>query len=95
MCQRFFSNPEMEVKHREGLLGAHLDCFLNWMERHGYSRKTMRSNIHRVAQFGRYLKKRGVRSIHELEGAPGQKLLIDYRRYWQARGRYTLEAHKL
>jgi site-specific recombinase XerD len=88
VCLKIFPNAEIEAKHRNGLFGVHLDCFLNWMEEHGYSRKTMRSYACQVARLGRYLKKRGIRSIHELEEEPGQKLLISYQRYWKARGCY-------
>ncbi len=88
MCQNIFPNPEIETKHRKGLFGIHLDCFLNWMEKHGYSRKTTRSYACQVARLGRYLKEKGICSISELEEEPGQKLLISYQRYWKARGCY-------
>jgi site-specific recombinase XerD len=70
------------------LFGDHLDCFLNWMEMHGYSWKTTKSYVCQVARLGRYLKKKGICSIGELEEEPGRKLLIDYKRYWKTRGCY-------
>jgi len=88
MCQKVFSNPETEAKHRKGLFGVHLDCFFNWMERHGYSRKTMRSYACQVDRLGRYLKEKGICSISELEEEPGRKLLIGYQHYWNARRCY-------
>lgn len=86
MYQNIFPNPATEALYREGLLGAHFDCFLNWMQARGYSRVTMRCHIQRVTYFGRYLQRRGIGSVHDLGGARGQKLLIDYQRYWKAKG---------
>ncbi len=88
MHQKIYSKPEAEAMHREGLLGDHFDCLLTWLDGQGYSLETMRCRILRVTHFGRYLEQKGVRSIHELEGAPGQKLLSDYQRYWKAKGHY-------
>lgn len=45
MHKKIFPTPAIERKHRQGLLGAHFDCFLNWMQEHGYSRHSMRFNV--------------------------------------------------
>jgi site-specific recombinase XerD len=48
----------------------------------------LRSYAYRISNFECYLKERGISSIHELEEAPGQKLLIDYQRHWNAKRCY-------
>jgi len=78
MTHRIFPTPAIEAKHRKGLLGAYFDCFVVWMQRHGYSQHRMRFNIQCLTHFGEYLEQRGIRSIHHLEGSSGKKLLADY-----------------
>jgi site-specific recombinase XerD len=77
----------IEVKHRAGLLGVYLDCFVRWMQEHGYSHQTMRFYIKRVTRFGKYLKRRGILDIHKLEATEGEKLLATYERYLETKGR--------
>jgi site-specific recombinase XerD len=86
MHNEIFSTATIEVKHFGRLLGAHFDCFLNWMKRYGYSCGTMRSYIRGVIYFGQYLLRRNIRSIHQLEGVAGKKLLANYQRYCKHRG---------
>ena len=86
MHKKIFPTPAFEAKHRAGLLGAYFDCFLGWMQEHGYSCYSMRPNIQRVTNFGKYLELRGIHSIHQLEGVQGKKLLATYRDYWKANG---------
>lgn len=81
MTSKIFPTAAVEAKHRNGLLGTHFDCFINWMNRHGYSRHSMRFNTQCVTHFGRYLKHRGICSIQQLEGASGKELLGTYRDY--------------
>ena len=84
MDKKVFPTPAIEAKHRQGILGQHFDYFLTWMQKHGYSRCSIRFQIQCITHFGKYLKKRGINSIHQLEGAGGQKLLATYRKYYQA-----------
>lgn len=86
MHDKIFPNPAVEAKHRSGLVGAHFDCFVNWMQTNGYTRNAMRYNVQKVTHFGQYLQRRGIRSIHQLEGMGGKKLLDVYRRYCKRRG---------
>lgn len=86
MHNEVFSNSAIEIKHRRGLLGAHFDCFVDWMQRHGYSRVTIRFHSWCVIHFEHYLHRKDIRSIHQLEGVAGQKLLADYQRYCKRRG---------
>lgn len=80
--------PYVEARHREGLLGAYFDCFFNWMQDRGYKCSTMRNYIQCVTSFGNYLHQKGICSIHQLEGASGQRLLVAYKRYCNRRRRY-------
>lgn len=82
---RIFPTPAIEAKHRRGLLGTHFDCFISWMREHGYSRHCMRFNVQCVTHFGRYLHRRGICSVHQLEGKAGQKLVLEFRRYCKRR----------
>lgn len=75
-----------ETPHRQGLLGSHYDCFVNWMMDHGYSVFTMRRLLWHVTYFGRYLKRRRVESIDQLEGPAGRKLLASYARRLKQKG---------
>ena len=84
MHKKVFPIPAIEAKHRQGLLGQHFDCFLTWMRNHGYSRCSIRFQIQCITHFGKYLKRRGIHSIHQLEGTEGQKLLTAYRKYCQS-----------
>lgn len=86
MHNKFFRYHAIEAKHRGGLLGAYFDCFLARMQKHGYSKRTMRSYTQCVIQFGKYLHRRGIRSIDQLEGVVGQKLLVAYQHYRKDRG---------
>ncbi len=86
MHEKIFLNPAIEAKHRRRLLGAHLDCFVTWMQEHGYSPLSIQFYIQYVTHFGKYLERRGVCSIHQLEGLAGQKLLATYQRYCKRRG---------
>ena len=86
MHNKIFLDPDSEAKHRSGLLGAYFDCFVGWMQEHGYSWGGMRFHIQCVTHFGTYLEKRGIGSIHELEGIRGQKLLDEYEHYWKNKG---------
>ena len=81
MHNKFFSYPTVEAKHRNGLFGAYFDCFVTWMQEHGYTYHTMETNIKCVTHFGKYLKRKGIHDIHRLEGVEGQKFLVAYRRY--------------
>lgn len=81
MASEIFPTAAVEARHRKGLLGTYFDCFISWMESHGYSRHSMRFNTQCVSHFGRYLEQRGICSIHQLEGAPGKELLAAYRDY--------------
>lgn len=86
MHNKIFPSAAIEAKHLGRLLGAHFDCFLDWMKRYGYSCGTMRSYIRGVIHFGQYLRRRDIHSIHQLEGVAGKKLLADYRCYCKRRG---------
>ncbi len=88
MHKKLFPKPAIEAKHRGGLVGAHFDCFVSWMQEHGYSRETMRYHIQRVTHFGTYLEQRDIRSIHELEGEGGVKILAAYQQYWKTKGHW-------
>lgn len=81
MHNKIFPTPAVEARHRGGLLGAYFDCFVTWMQDHGYSRGRMRLNVQGVTHFGQYLRRKGIRSIHQLEEVTGQKLLVAYRHY--------------
>ena len=85
MDNKIFPTAAIEAKHRSGLLGTHFDCFISWMREYGYSRHSMRFNVQCVTHFGQYLHRRGIRSVHQLEGEAGQKLLLDYRCYCKRR----------
>ena len=84
MGENFFSSPAIEARHRNGPLGAHLDFFISWMQEHGYSHRTILSNIESVTKFGEYLEQRDFSSIKQLEGEEGQILLGTYRQYCKA-----------
>lgn len=88
MHQKLFPRHAVEAKHRAGLLGAHYDCFVEWMQEHGYARETMRYHVQRVTHFGKYLKRRGIHCIHKLEGPEGERLLTNYEQYWKRRGHW-------
>jgi site-specific recombinase XerD len=75
-----------ETPHRQGLLGSHYDCFVTWMMDRGYSVFTMRRLLWHVTYFGRYLKRRHVESIDQLEGPAGRKLLASYARRLKRKG---------
>lgn len=92
MHKKIFPTPAIERKHRQGLLGAHFDCFLNWMQEHGYSRHSMRFNVQCLTHLGEYLKKKGISSIHQLQGADGQELLVTYRDYCRGQGYWRRES---
>ncbi len=81
MTIKIFPTAAVEARHRSGLLGSYFDCFVSWMERHGYSLHSMRFNTQCVTHFGKYLEQQGICSIHQLEGASGKKLLVAYRDY--------------
>lgn len=81
MTSKIFPTAAVEAKHRNGLLGTYFDCFISWMERHGYSRHSMRFNTQCATHFGRYLEQRGIWSIHQLGEASGKELLAAYRDY--------------
>ncbi len=86
MHAKIFRRPNAEARHRSGLFGEHFDCFNNWMQEHGYALGSMKNNIFRATNFGEYLKKRGIRTVHAIEGEKGQKFLRDYRRYCKTKG---------
>ncbi len=85
MGENFFSSAAIEARHRQGPLGAHLDFFISWMLEHGYSHRTILSNIECVTKFGKYLEQRGLFSINQLKGEEGQRLLGAYRQYCKSR----------
>ena len=66
MREKFFSSPTIEARHCKGPLGAHLYCFISWMQEHGYSHRTILSNIECVSKFGKYLEQRNLISINQL-----------------------------
>jgi len=86
MEDKIFLNPVIEAKHRQGLLGAYFDDFVNWMKNNGYPRRTIRNYVQMVTHFGKYLHRRGISSIYQLEGVIGKKLLDGYRDYCKRRG---------
>ena len=86
MLDKIFPKPAIETKHRSGLLGAYFDCFVRRMQINGYSRNVIRCNVQRVTHFGQYLHRRGIRSIRQLDGMSGKKLLDLYHRYCRRRG---------
>lgn len=86
MHDKVFPKPAIEAKHRSGLLGAHYDCFVKWMQNNGYSRHTIRSHVQRITHFAHYLRQKGICSIHQLEGINGKELLDAYRHYCKHRG---------
>lgn len=86
MHNRIFLDPVAEAQHRRGLLGAHFDCFVTWMQERGYSLRIMQDYVRFVTHFGKYLKRRGIHDIHRLEGVEGHKLVVIYRRYWENKG---------
>ena len=92
MHKKVFPTPAIEAKHRQGLLGRHFDCFLAWMQKHGYSRHSIRFHIQCITHFGKYLERKGIHSIHQLEGAKGQKLLAAYRQYYQTQGHWRRDS---
>ena len=67
------------------MLGTYFDHFVTSMQRNGYSRQTMRSNVQNVTHFGQYLCQKGIRSIHQLEGIEGKRLLDAYRHHCKRR----------
>lgn len=81
MRENFFSSPAMEARHCKGPLGAHMNAFIRWMQRHGYSHRTVLTNIECVTKFGKYFEQKGFSSIKKLEGEEGQRLLGAYRQY--------------
>lgn len=92
MTSKIFPTAAVEAKHRKGLLGTHFDCFVDWMQKHGYSRHSMRFNIQCVTHFGRYLEQRVICSIHQLEGASGKELLVAYRDYLKCHKHWRRDA---
>jgi site-specific recombinase XerD len=88
MHKKLFLIQAVEAKHRGGLLGAHYDCFVEWMRERGYARETMRYNVQRVTHFGKYLQQRGIHCIRKLEGHEGERLLTQYEKYWKGRGHW-------
>lgn len=83
---KIFINSLVWAKHCRGLLGSSLEGFVRWMQTNGYSQRTVRCNIYGVTHFGKYLRRRGIRSIDQLEGARGRKVLEAYRCYCKCRG---------
>ena len=81
MHNRIFPKLAVRAKKSKGLLGPYFDCFVSWMQKNGYSPISIRSNIRDVICFGEYLYRRGIYSIHQLEGVVGQKLLTAYKQY--------------
>jgi len=77
--------PPAEGKHRKGLLGAHFDCFVTHMQDNAYALQTMQYYIRSVTHFGKYLKRKGIHDIHQLEGRKGYDLVARYRRYCKAK----------
>lgn len=86
MKERLFPKPAIETKHRTGMLGAHFDCFIKWMQEREYAYESMRYNIQRITNFAGYLRRRGIRSVEQLEGAEGMELLIAYQKYCKRKG---------
>lgn len=86
MEEKIFPKPKIEARHRKGMLGAHFECFRHWMQERGYAYQSMRYNIQRITNFGRYLKRRGICSVQKLEGTEGQELLISYKKYCKRKG---------
>jgi len=92
MTNKIFPIAAVEAKHRKGLLGTHFDCFVDWMQRHGYSHHSMRFNIQCVTHFGKYLEQRGICSIRQLEGASGKELLATYRDHLKSHEHWRRDA---
>ena len=86
MHDKIFQCPVIEAKHRTGLLGTYFDHFVTSMQGNGYLKETICSNVQKITHFGQYLYQRGIRSIHQLEGIEGKKLLDAYRDYCKRRG---------
>jgi site-specific recombinase XerD len=81
-----FPRAAVEAKHRKGFLGAHYDCFVDWMNVRGYSISTMRAILQSITLLGEYLQRRGIRRVAQLETRRGQRLLIAYRADWKSKG---------
>ena len=72
---------------QRGFLGVNFETFLTWMQKHNYSWSSMHNNIQYVIYYETYLYRRGIRSMRQIDGIAGQKLLEDFKRY-RRRHRY-------
>ena len=86
MAEKIFPRVAIEAKHRAGVLGAHYDCFMNWMGKRGYAISTMRANIQSITLLGEYLEQKGIHRIAEVQDIKGQTLLTAYQNHWKSKG---------
>jgi len=86
MPENIFPRAAIDTRHRAGMIGTLFDYFLDWMRKRGYSISTMRAKMQSITLLGKYLERRGIRRIAELQGTRGQRLLSAYQKHWKSKG---------
>ena len=74
MLEKFFTLPAVLRRHRAGLLGAHLDTFVELLASQGYPRETVRQHCCRIRDLGQWLERSGL-DIVDLDDAVVNKYL--------------------
>lgn len=58
MLEEYFSDASAIGRHREGLLGSHVDRFVVWLNEQGYARASVRGFVVVFSAVGRWLQRR-------------------------------------
>jgi integrase/recombinase XerD len=66
MLTRYFKDPLLLAKHRQGPAGAYLDEFVDWLEKRGYRHHSIRRYIRGAHRFSLWAKRTGL-TLHQLD----------------------------
>jgi site-specific recombinase XerD len=94
IMERFIKNPKTVLRMREGMLGIYLDTLAGQLEREGYARYTVWLQLRVVADFGRWLTRKGI-AVEEITREHTKQYLQYQVRQQHAKLGYTAALKRL
>lgn len=71
MLENYFAKPDTVDRIRECWIGRPIEQYVEWLEAHGYSERSIRARVPLLRQFGEFAAEQGARSSDELVGHVG------------------------
>ena len=66
MLETYFVKPDTVDRVRRSWIGAEIECYVVWMNEHGYSRRCVWRRVPLLMAFGEFARRRGAGQVGDL-----------------------------